>query len=58
MNLNIKITGGGTAAEIAGALRQIAQELENGEHIVKVEGIGECEWEDSTLITTITEGID
>lgn len=55
MQLNIKISGGGTAAEIAGALRSIAETIEAGDHITPIETKGECEWEDSSLFTTITE---
>lgn len=55
MQLDIKITGGGTAAEIAGALRQIAEDIELGSYINSLNEKGECEWEDSALFTTITE---
>jgi hypothetical protein len=56
--LNIKITGSGSSAEIAGALRQIAEDLENGVHIPAIIMKDECEWEDSTLMTTITNFIN
>ena len=56
--IEIKITGSGTSAEIVGALRQIALDIEANLHITKLENVGECEWEDSSLQTTITEYID
>lgn len=56
-NISIKITGGGSPAEVAGALRQIAKDIEAGEHVTKLQGTGECEWEDSSLMTTITEEV-
>jgi hypothetical protein len=57
MELNIRITGSGTANEIAGALRQIAQDLEEGGHINAINERGETSWEDSALMTTITEAV-
>lgn len=58
MDLNIYIEGSGTASEIAGALRQIASELESGEHVNALNDKGEAEWEDSSLMTKITVDID
>lgn len=57
-NIEIKISGSGKPAEIAGALRQIAQDIDNKEYVIKLEGTGKCEWEDSNLMTTITEEIN
>ena len=42
--IEIKITGSGTSAEIVGALRQIALDIEANLHITKLENVGECEW--------------
>lgn len=55
MQLEIKITGEGTANEIAAALKGIAFELESGDHINGINEKGECEWEGPILMTTITE---
>jgi hypothetical protein len=55
MQLEIKITGGGTAEEIAAALEVIAKELRNGDHLERVNKRGSVEWEDNTLMTVISE---
>ena len=57
MQLDIQIKGGGTASEIAAALRSIADDVESGTHLQSLTTKGECEWEDSSLFTTITEAI-
>lgn len=57
MNIDINITGGGKPAEVAAALRQIAKEIEAGEHVERIQTHGKSEWEDTNLFTTITEEI-
>lgn len=55
-NYNIKITGSGTAEEIAQKLKSLAEEIEDS---AKVENgmqrafLDGAEWEDETLMTTI-----
>ena len=55
MQLDIKITGQGTAEEIANSLETIAKELRNGDHLERVNKRGSVEWEDNTLMTVISE---
>lgn len=54
-SIEIKITGGGKPAEVVAALRQIADDIEVGNYVNALNNKGECEWEDSNLMTTITE---
>ncbi len=54
MNYEIKITGSGTAKEIAEALKAVVKNLEsatNGKHETAL--LDGAEWEDATLVTTI-----
>lgn len=51
----IKITGSGTSANLAKKLRRIADDIEQGNHINAIDEKGEAEWEDSDLMTTISE---
>lgn len=55
MQLEIKITGQGTAEEIAAALEVIAKELRNGDHIETINKGRDVEWEDEILMTEISE---
>lgn len=57
MNIDIKITGGGNPQEVAAALRQVADDIAQGNHINSINEKGECEWEDPCLMTVITEEI-
>ena len=54
--IEIKVTGSGTSEHVANALRSIADSLELGDHVVKLNGTGKCNWEGPTLMTVITEG--
>lgn len=56
-NIEIKITGGGNPHEVAAALRQIAEDIDIGNYVNRLELKGEVEWEDGNLFTTITEEI-
>lgn len=54
MNYEIKITGSGTAKQIAAALRDIAKNIQSaadGNHEEQL--LDGAEWEDPTLMTTI-----
>ena len=53
--IEIKISGSGTATQIANALKQIAADLEVGNHVNALAEKGECEWEDAILMTEISE---
>lgn len=55
MQLEIKITGYGTAEQIADALKSLFSNLAYGDHISGIEDWGKVEWEDPTLFTTIVE---
>lgn len=55
MNIEIKITGGGSPKKVAQALRDVAQEIEKGEYKESLKTKGECEWEDKELFTKITK---
>jgi hypothetical protein len=55
MQLEIKITGGGTAEEIANSLETIAKELRNGDHLETINKGRDVEWEDKNLMTEISE---
>ena len=54
-NLLIQISGAGTPEEIANQLKQIASDIEQGNHINSIEEKGKCEWEDAMLFTKIME---
>jgi len=56
-NIVINISGGGKPANVSAALRQIAMQIESGEHINSIEERGKCEWEDSNLFVKIEEDI-
>lgn len=56
-NIDIKITGGGNPQEVAAALRQIAEEVDNGTYIQNVGAYGKWECEDPCLFTEISEEI-
>ena len=58
MNIELKITGSGDNKEVAAALRQIASEIESGEHNDTLETKGECTIEDGTLLAELSESID
>lgn len=47
--------GGGDPQEIAKELRQIADDIAQGNHVNRMEEKGTCDWEDKTLMTTISE---
>ena len=53
MNYEIKITGGGTAKEIADALKQIAENIQVAIDNNQEEIIDGASWEDPTLMTEI-----
>jgi exonuclease VII small subunit len=53
MNYTIKITGSGTSEEITHALKQIVSNIEAGSHVSEMATVN---WEDATLMTTISEG--
>lgn len=55
MNIEIKITGGGSPKKVAQALRDVAEEIEKGEYKQRLKEKGECEWEDNELFTRITK---
>lgn len=55
MQLDIKITGAGTAEQIAKSLEAIAKELRNGDHLETINKGRDVEWEDETLMTEISE---
>ena len=58
MNIELTIRGGGNTKEVAAALRQIASEIESGEHNERIESKGGCTVEDGTLLAEISESID
>jgi hypothetical protein len=55
MNIQITITGEGTAEEIAVALKQVSNDLEIGNYLDTVREKGVVEFEDSTLLTKLEE---
>lgn len=55
MNYEIRISGSGTNENLAASLRQIADDVAQGNHINSIESYGKCHWEDPELYTEIEE---
>lgn len=50
----ITITGSATSAQLATALRLLARQIQENEHVSRVNETGECVWEDNVIMTQIT----
>ena len=58
MNIEIKITGSGKPLEVAKQLTQLSHDIAVGNYVNALLAVGKCTWEDSTLLTVITEEND
>lgn len=54
-NINVKIMGEGTVEAVALRLEEIAKKIRRGDHVENLDALGEEEWEDDTLFTSIKE---
>ena len=55
MEIEVKISGSGSQQQVINALRQLASEIENGDHLLGLKRSGKCTWEDEVLLTEISE---
>lgn len=50
---SIVITGSGTSAQLAEALREVADQIKNNDHVTQADKVGDWENEDYVLHTII-----